>query len=587
MALELEYRLHRGERPTPDEYLPRFHPNEHVVEFVFRESAVDPSEAMPPFLIDHPRYRVEQLLGSGGMGSVYLAEHRVLERAVALKVINPDLLADPDMVERFRSEAKAAARLSHPNVVTVYDAETAGAGHFLVMEYVPGTDLARTVVERGPLPVAAACDYIAQAARGLQHAHQHGMVHRDITPRNLMLTGDGRVKVLDFGLAYFVSEAKTVDRHAVPRQLLGSIDYMAPEQAADPHSADIRADVYSLGCTLYFLLTGQPPFPQGTVSEKIESHAKQPPPAVSDIRRDVPPELSQVLGRMLAKSPADRYQTPRRSRGRFGSVCQWHHSRVQRAAGRRRWIVAAAGVLLCGLVLAGWTAGWNPFGGPAVDVEEPSAEAQRLYREGVLQLEQRRESQMNQAIRRLQSAVELAPDYALAYAALADAYNLSGDYGWEKADDVFPKAKAAAEKRWPSTTIWRRPILPWPSRWIRTTATAAGPSKSFSARCGSIRNCRPRIIGTPGSLSSRGGPTRRPRRSSEAKEARGRPRHHRQQRGQDRLLAARLSPWPSRNTGTPWSLAPISAKPTATWRWSTPKRASSTSRFGRFAGPRA
>ena len=326
LSLELEYRLRRGEQPTPDEYQPRFPQYENIVELAFRESAESPSEAIPSFLVDHPRYRVQRLLGSGGMGSVYLAEHRVLERAVALKVINPALLSDSGMVERFRSEAKAAARLSHANVVTVYDAETAGQegdspifaetkigtvpGHFLVMEYVPGVDLARAVVERGPLPVAAACDYIAQTALGLQHAHEHGMVHRDITPRNLMLTGDARVKILDFGLAYFVSEAKTVDRSDVPRLLLGSIDYMAPEQATAPHSADIRADIYSLGCTRCFLLTGQPPFPDGTLAERIELHAKQPPPNVGDVRDDVPPELSRTIVRMLAKSAAERFQTP-------------------------------------------------------------------------------------------------------------------------------------------------------------------------------------------------------------------------------------------------------------------------------------
>jgi serine/threonine protein kinase/Tfp pilus assembly protein PilF len=453
LSLELEYRLHRGDRPTRDEYLPRFRRNENVVELAFREAADTPSQAIPSFLIDHPRYRVERLLGSGGMGSVYLAEHRVLERAVALKVINPELLSDPGMVERFRSEAKAAARLSHPNVVTVYDAETAGNGHFLVMEYVPGIDLARMVVERGPLAIAAACDYVTQAALGLQHAHEHGMVHRDITPRNLMLADDGRVKVLDFGLAYFVSKAKTADSLATPQLLLGSIDYMAPEQAADPYSTDIRGDVYSLGCTLHFLLTGQPPFPEGTLLTKIESHAKERPPEVGDVRNDVPPELSRVLGRMLAKSPAGRFQTPLEVAAALAPLAGADSTaslsalrRQPRRSSRRRWIVAAVGILLCGLALAGWSVGWNPFHSSAVDGTEPSAEAQGLYREGILMLGQRRESQMNLAIKRLQSAVKLAPDFALAYAALADAYNLSGDYGWEKPDDVFPKAKDAAQK---------------------------------------------------------------------------------------------------------------------------------------------
>ena len=232
--------------------------------------------------------------------------------------------------------------------------------------------------------------------------------------------------------------------------LLGSIDYMAPEQAADPHSADIRADVYSLGCTLFFLLTGQPPFPHGTLAEKIESHAKEPPPAIDEFRNDVPAELSLALARMLAKSPAERYQTPAEVAAALAPLAgvmrlpaptrAWWHGR------RWRWIAAMVGVLLCGLAVAGWQWGWHPLGRPDDEAENSSAEAQRLYREGVFLLAQRRESQTTLAIRRLQRAVELAPDFALAYAKLADAYNLCGDYGWEKADVVFPKAKEAAQK---------------------------------------------------------------------------------------------------------------------------------------------
>ncbi len=454
MALELEYRVRRGERPSPGEYLSRFPGQEQIIQFVFEESARRRPEVAPPLPPDHPRYRLVRLLGSGGMGSVYLAEHRVLGRPVALKVINPELLSDPGALERFRSEARAAACLSHPNVVAVYDAETAGDGHFLVMEYVAGTDLARLVAERGPLPVAAACDYIAQAALGLEHAHRHGMVHRDITPRNLMLTDDGKVKVLDFGLAYFVSEAKTGDRPATQNVLLGSIDYMAPEQAADPHWADIRADVYSLGCTLYFLLAGQPPFPHGQLAEKIRRHAQRPPPALAEVRDDVPPELSLVLERMLAKSPADRYQTPSEVAaalapwgGRGMAAPRAAEVKEQSRHGRRRgWGLAAAGLLLCGLALWGWQTGWTPSGGAVDEAEAAPPEAQRLYREGVLLLGQRQEPQTRQAIRRLRSAVEVAPDFALAYATLADAYNLCGDYGWAKADEVFPKAKEAAEQ---------------------------------------------------------------------------------------------------------------------------------------------
>ncbi len=449
LSLELEYRVRRGEHPSPGEYFPRFPGQERIVEFVLGESARRRSEVAPPLPADHPRYQLLRLLGSGGMGSVYLAEHRVLGRPVALKVINPELLSDPGALERFRSEARAAACLNHPNVVTVYDAETAGDGHFLVMEYVAGTDLARLVAGSGPLPVEAACDYVAQAALGLEHAHRHGMVHRDITPRNLMLTDNGAVKVLDFGLAYFVSEAKTGTRPAAQDVLLGSIDYMAPEQAADPHSADIRADVYSLGCTLYFLLVGQPPFPHGQLAEKIRSHAQRPPPALGEARGDVPLGLSRVLERMLAKLPADRYQTPSEVAaalspwsGRSVAMPSAAGVKEQSRRGRRRaWGLAAVVLLLCGLALGSWGTGWTPFGG----TEAVPPEAQRLYREGVLLLGQRQQPQIRQAIRRLQSAVELAPDFALAHATLADAYNLCGDYGWAMADEVYPKAKEAAQ----------------------------------------------------------------------------------------------------------------------------------------------
>jgi serine/threonine protein kinase/tetratricopeptide (TPR) repeat protein len=453
LALELEYRVRRGEQPSSGEYLPRFPGQEPIVEFVLGESVRRRPEVAPPLPADHPRYRLMRLLGSGGMGSVYLAEHRVLGRRVALKVINPELLSDPNALERFRSEARAAACLSHPNVVTVYDAETAGDGHFLVMEYVAGTDLARLVAKCGPLPVEAACDYVAQAALGLEHAHRHGMVHRDITPRNLMLTDDGAVKVLDFGLAYFVSEAKTGDRPAMQNVLLGSIDYMAPEQAADPHSADIRADVYSLGCTLYFLLAGQPPFPQGDLAEKIRSHAQRSPSALVEARGDLPPELPQVLERMLAKSPAERYQSPGEV---VAALAPWSGRSVattpvvgvkasSRRGPRRAWFLATAGLLLCGLALWSSRIEWMHSGDAMSDAEAATPEAQRLYREGVLLLGQRQQPQIRQAIRRLQSAIELAPDFALAYATLADAYNLCGDYGWMKADEAYPKAKEAAQ----------------------------------------------------------------------------------------------------------------------------------------------
>jgi hypothetical protein len=267
-------------------------------------------EALPPELARHERYRVVRLLGVGGMGAVYEAEHRVMQRPVALKVIKRAYTASPAAVERFRREVRAAARLSHPNVVATTDAEDAGETHFLVMEYVEGTDLGRLVQERGPLPVDRACDYIRQAALGLQHAFEQSMVHRDLKPHNLMLTPDGRVKILDFGLARFASEAAEAAGLTSTGIVLGTVDYIAPEQADNAHQADIRSDIYSLGCTLYHLLAGQPPFPTGTSLQKVMAHVEKKPQLLTELRPDLPEELMPVLERMMAKNPMDRYQTP-------------------------------------------------------------------------------------------------------------------------------------------------------------------------------------------------------------------------------------------------------------------------------------
>jgi serine/threonine protein kinase len=267
-------------------------------------------EALPPDLVGHERYRVVRLLGWGGMGAVYEAEHRVMQRPVALKVIKRVYTASADALERFRREVCAAARLSHPNIVATHDAEDAGETHFLVMEYVEGTDLGRLVRERGPLPVDRACDYIRQAALGLQHAFNQGMVHRDLKPHNLMLTPDGRVKILDFGLAWFASEAASAAGATGTGVVLGTVDYIAPEQADNAHQADIRSDIYSLGCTLYHLLGGKPPFPTGTPIQKVMAHMNKKPQPLTELRDDLPEELMPVLERMLAKNPKHRYQTP-------------------------------------------------------------------------------------------------------------------------------------------------------------------------------------------------------------------------------------------------------------------------------------
>jgi uncharacterized protein (TIGR03067 family) len=306
---------------------------------------------VPPELVQHPRYRMAELLGVGGMGAVYKAEHLLMERPVALKVINRGLMTSPAMVERFRREVKAAARLTHPNIVNAYDAEQAGDVHFLVMEHVEGQSLAAVVADRGPLPVAEACEYVRQAALGLQHAHERGMVHRDVKPHNLMRTPGGQIKILDFGLARFAREsvpaaaaeagspAGSQGGEAVTQvgTVMGTPDYIAPEQACNAHDADIRADIYSLGCTLYHLLAGHAPFPDGTPVDKVLAHVERMPRPLTEIRADVPPELARVVERMLAKDPAARYQTP----AEVGEALRPFTSAAPPRKRRRRLLAAA------------------------------------------------------------------------------------------------------------------------------------------------------------------------------------------------------------------------------------------------------
>jgi serine/threonine protein kinase/putative intracellular protease/amidase len=283
-----------------------------------------PPREIPQPLRDHPRYRVLGLIGHGGMGAVYKAEHRKMERLVALKVINPAFVSSPAALERFEREVKTAAKLSHPNIVAAHDADAAGDLHFLVMEFVDGMSLDRLVASKGPLPPNVAANLIYQAALGLQHAHEKGMIHRDIKPQNLMRTRDGSLKILDFGLARLATqalqsaalgddEAITPERPADATRagsLLGTPDYIAPEQATDAHLADIRADIYSLGCTLYFLLTGEPPFIGGTLLDKLHAHKTCTPTPIQLRRPEVSDELAAVLDRMLAKDPAERYARP-------------------------------------------------------------------------------------------------------------------------------------------------------------------------------------------------------------------------------------------------------------------------------------
>ena len=273
-------------------------------------------ELVPSQLRAHPRYRIVRILGKGGMGVVWLAEHQMMQRMVALKVISSRYTSGREAIERFRQEVRAAARLTHPNIVTAFDAEQAGELHFLVTEYVDGRSLEQWVQQHGVLTVAQACSTIRQVCHGLQHAHDQGMIHRDIKPQNLMQAKNGKIKILDFGLARLEQLAEKVSQTAKTEMsltavgmVLGTPDYMAPEQAADASSADARSDIYSLGCTLFFLLAGRAPFEAGSFMEMISSGMQRPLTALNSLRSDLPSELRRVIEKMTAPLPENRFRS--------------------------------------------------------------------------------------------------------------------------------------------------------------------------------------------------------------------------------------------------------------------------------------
>jgi eukaryotic-like serine/threonine-protein kinase len=256
------------------------------------------------------QYVLTDRLGEGGMGEVFRAKHRRMDRDVALKIIRRERLANPDAIRRFNREVQAAAKLVHENIVLAYDADQVGDRHFFAMEFVDGANLARLVKEKGPFPIDQACDCIRQAALGLQHAFECGMVHRDIKPSNLFLSKKGVLKILDMGLARVLDPAEGEFESRITQEglVVGTPDYLAPEQARDSRNTDIRADIYSLGCTFYYLLCGHTPFQGGTPTEKMLKHTTEPVPSLT--RPDVPPKLAAIVYRMLAKTPEERYERP-------------------------------------------------------------------------------------------------------------------------------------------------------------------------------------------------------------------------------------------------------------------------------------
>jgi serine/threonine protein kinase len=257
------------------------------------------------------KYKVLERLGAGGMGTVYLCEHMMVGRRVAVKVL-PTIYADnPSVLGRFYREARASGVLDHPNLVKCHDIDQDGGLHFLVMEYVDGSNLQEIVTRFGPLSPARAAHYISQTAIGLQHAHQCGLVHRDVKPANVLVERSGNVRLLDLGLArFFHDNTDLLTLKYDDNNVLGTADYVAPEQALNSHDVDIRADIYSLGATFYFCLTGQPPFPTGKVAQKLIWHQVRQPTPIEELRPDVPKGMAAVISHMMAKAPAQRYQAP-------------------------------------------------------------------------------------------------------------------------------------------------------------------------------------------------------------------------------------------------------------------------------------
>jgi serine/threonine protein kinase len=348
LRVEGELRRQAGEEPTAEEYSRRFPAHDDIIASAFGPGQTRPSTpgqtetagaaqtdagppsaavTIPPELTGHPDYQIIRELGQGGMGVVYLAHNRLMGRDEVLKVVGPQAVEQRGVLDRFLREIRAVASLRHPNIVTAYSAFLCGKNLVFAMEYVEGLNLARLVKAKGPLPVGHACSFVHQAALGLQHAHEAGLVHRDIKPSNLMLARKrdrAVIKVLDFGFAKATRGRKSIDLgrwEPSPQgevgedltrvgQILGTPDFIAPEQIADSQGADIRADIYSLGCTLYFLLSGHPPFRAATLHDVLQAHHSMEAMPVNLARPEVPPELGALVAKMMAKEPDWRFQTP-------------------------------------------------------------------------------------------------------------------------------------------------------------------------------------------------------------------------------------------------------------------------------------
>jgi serine/threonine protein kinase len=273
----------------------------------------DALAADQPERLAYGRYLVLERIGQGGMGVVFKAQPRDRRDVVAVKVLPREFTQQADAVRRFRREVEAASKLSHPHIVAALDSGEEDGTHYYVMEYVPGDDLDDLVDTHGPLPVGAAVNCILHAAAGLRYVHEQGVIHRDVKPSNMLLDRNGRVRILDLGLARMSPAAAAADGAATALTktgaVMGTVDYMSPEQAVNIRKADHRSDIYSLGCTLYFLLTGRPPFRGETVMETLVAHREEAVPSLRPSRRDVPERLDDIVRKALAKKPEARQQS--------------------------------------------------------------------------------------------------------------------------------------------------------------------------------------------------------------------------------------------------------------------------------------
>jgi eukaryotic-like serine/threonine-protein kinase len=311
--------------------------------------------------------RLEEFVGGGGMGVVFRGHDLKLHRTVAVKVLGPHTGDDIDSGRRFQTEARSAARLDHPNIARVHFVGEERGIRFLVFEFINGTNLRDLVNANGPLPLADALRYTLQIADALMHAWQRDVVHRDIKPSNILITTEGQAKLVDMGLARLENAEHPDHELTATGVTLGTFDYISPEQARDAHNADIRSDIYSLGCTLFFLLVGKPPFADGTALQKLLQHQAEAPPNLQQLRPDVSESVSEVVDTMLAKRPEDRFQNPAELLAALIAVTEqlgmafpqislpigWSSEPSHEARWRRHvpWLVPAAMLLLAVLAL--------------------------------------------------------------------------------------------------------------------------------------------------------------------------------------------------------------------------------------------